>query len=160
MFDTEKIARQALQRADETEVKRRNARRKTATILSVCAAGLGVFFLVFSTDILPQTPQAKDDADMYIDDQLVPLASSPAQVQPGIRLGDTELTIIMEGSTTQYGLVIVGDAEAYTFNMVSQTQEGDYTPQPIPDGKYRLLAGDIEIGTLTVTAGIPEITIR
>ena len=157
MFDTEKIARQALQRADETEIKRRNARRTTATILSVFAAGLGVFFLVFSTDILPN---ADVDADMYIDDQQVPLASSPAQVQPGIRFGDSELTIIREGSTTQYGVVIVGEAEAYTFNMVSLTQEGDYSPETIPDGIYRLMVGNIEIGTLTVTDGTPEITLR
>jgi len=157
VFDTEKIARQALQRADETEIKRKNVRRKTATILSVCAAGLGVFFLVFSTDILPK---ADEDAEMYIDDQQVPLASSPDPAQPGIRFGDSELTIIMEGSTIQYGVVVVGDAETYTFNMVSLTQEGDYTPQPIPDGLYKLMVGDIEIGTLTVTAGIPAITLR
>ena len=157
MFDTEKIARQALQRAEETEIKRKNARRRTATILSVFAAGLGVFFLVFSTNI---QPHADEDAAMYIDDQLVPLASSPIQVQPGIRFGDSELTIIREGSTIQYGIVVVGEAEAYTFNMVSLTQEGNYTPEPIPDGLYRLMVGNIEIGTLTVTAGIPEITLR
>ena len=159
MFDTEKIARQALQRADETEIKRRNAKRGTAAILTVCAAGLGVFFLVFSTDIMSPAPYADDNAEMYIDDQQVPLAPSPDRVQPGIRFGDSELTIIREGGEIQYGIIVVGDTEEYTFHMVDLTQEGDYTPQPIPDGIYRLMVGNIEIGTLTVTAGIPAITL-
>jgi len=159
MFDTEKIARQALQRADETETKRRNTRRGATAILSVCAAGLGVFFLVFSTDILSPAPHADENAGMHIEDQQVPLAISPAQVQPGIIFGDSELTIISEGGAIQYSVIVVGDAEEYTFHMVDLTQEGGYTLQPIPDGIYRLMVGNIEIGTLTVTDGIPRITL-
>ena len=156
MFDTEKIARQALQRADETETKRISARRKTATILGVCAAGLGVFFLVFSTDILPH---ADKEAEVDIGDQQVPLASSPAREQPGIRFGESELTIIREDDAIQYGVILVGEAGAYTFYMVDPAQEGDYTPQPIPDGQYRLMVGGVEIGTLTVTEGKPDIAL-
>ena len=156
MFDKEKIARQALELADETEKNRRNTRRRTTAILSVCIACLGVFFLVFSPNILSN---ADEHAVLSIDDQQVPLASSPAQVQPGIRFGDSELTIIREGGTIQYGLVVVGEAAAYTFYMVDLSQEGDYTPEPIPDGLYRLMVGNIEIGTLTVTAGTPSITL-
>jgi len=157
VFDKEKIAKQALQLAGETEIKRRNVRRRTTAILSVCIACFGVFFLIFSPDILSN---ADEHAVLSIEDQQVPLASSPAQVQPGIRFGDSELTIIKEGSATQYGLIVVGEAEAYTFYIVDPAQESDYTPEPIPDGIYRLMVGNIEIGTLTVAAGIPSITLR
>ena len=70
MFDKEKIARQALQRAEEiTKVT-----RKRITVASgICITGLCVFLLTLSTGILSHT---SDQAYIHIDDPQVPLAAS------------------------------------------------------------------------------------
>ena len=141
MFDTEKIAIQALQRADETKAERKKASRRTAAILGVCTAGLGGFFLAFSSGILPLT---NENANIDIDDTQVPLASFPDTEKQGINLGDNEVTLINEDSAAQYRVMVVGE-------------ENDYA---LPDGRYQIMVGDIEIGTLTLIEGSPEITLK
>ena len=157
MFDTEKIAIQALQRADETKAERKKASRRTAAILGVCTAGLGGFLLAFSSGILPRV---NENTDIMIDDTQVPLAAAPADKKPGINLGDTEVTLINEDSAVQYSVMVVGEADDYTFYIINKVSADEYILETIPDGRYRIMVGDIEIGTLVLANGIPDISLR
>ena len=158
MFDTEKIAIQALQRADETKAIRKNASRRTAAILGVCTVSLGGFFLAFSSGILPRTDE---NTNINIDDALVPLAALPNDEITGINLGGTELTLIKEDSAVQYSVTVVGEDDAYTFYIIDVVSEDDaYTLETIPDGRYRIMVGNIEIGSLIVIEGTPEISLK
>ena len=73
MFDKGKIARQALERAQEVEKRIKLARKRIAIISGVCATGLCVFLFTLSSGILPLT---NDQAYIHIDDPKVPLAAS------------------------------------------------------------------------------------
>jgi len=156
MFDAEDIARQALQRADETKEKRKNARRRTAAVLSVCAVSLGVFFFAFSTGILPRVDEY---AGIEVEEPQVPLAAFPTEERQGIRPGDTELTLINEDSADQYSVMTVGDDETYTLYMIDLATNDVYTLETMPDGRYLIMLGNTEIGTLTITAGAHDITL-
>jgi len=73
VFDKGKIARQALERAEETEKRIKLARKRTAIISGICATSLCVFLFTLSSAILPLT---NDQAYIHIDDPQVPLAAS------------------------------------------------------------------------------------
>ena len=159
MFDTERIATQALQRADETKAERKKASRRTAAILGVCTASLGGFLLAFSSGILPR---ANENANIMIDDTQVPLASTPTDEQPGINLSGTELTLLNEDSAIQYSVKVIGETNDYDyiFYIIDTVNEDAYTLETIPDGLYQIMVGNIEIGTLTLKDGTPDISLR
>jgi len=157
VFDTEKIAIQALQRADETKTIRKNTSRRTAAILGVCTASLGGFLLAFSSGILPR---ADDNANIMIDDSQVPLVANPTDEQPGINLGGTELTLLNKDSATQYSVTVVGEADDYKFYIMNTISDDAYTLETIPDGRYQIMVGNIEIGSLTLTDGTTEISLK
>jgi len=73
VFDKGKIARQALQRAEETEVRQKLTRKRLTIISGVCATGLCVFLFTLSSGILPHN---NDPAYIHIDDPQIPLAAS------------------------------------------------------------------------------------
>lgn len=78
MFDTRVIARQSLQRADKIKTSKKSARRQATVISSACAAGIGVFFFVLATGILPGSG---DPVVIDIEEQKTPLAASPMETQ-------------------------------------------------------------------------------
>jgi len=77
VFNKEKIARQALQRADETEKHIKCMWRRTKAIAGVCVSSVCVFLIIFSRGISPQT---NDPGYMQINDPQIPLAAAPSEL--------------------------------------------------------------------------------
>jgi len=73
VFNKEKIAMRAIQRADEKEQHIKCMWRRTIAIIKVGVSGVCVFLIVFSTGILSRED---NQPYMYIDDPRVPLAAS------------------------------------------------------------------------------------
>ena len=157
MLNKEKIARLAMMRAKETEQRLKTAKRRVTVTVGVCLSSLGIFLLtLFSAGILPLTSEPNPDY-FNINDQQVPLAAFPSQSKEK-DLSNKDLTLIKEGSTEQFPVVMIGEPGEHEFYQIVMTDDG-YTLKAVPDAEYRLMRGSIQIGIVTITEGKSELTL-
>jgi len=116
MFDSEKIARQALHRAEElkTEKKRRNTILKTTSLLGTCAACVIITLLVFPFG-------SPSNSGIFIGDDQIPLAPFSLQetdknakpytgIEQIIRIPTIDKTIF-KASNDELALLLLNPAE-------------------------------------------------
>ena len=143
MFDSKKIAKQALLRINELEAKknRRRTIQRTVSMLSLCAASVVIVFLIFLFGNLP-------DEYIFIDDEPIPLAAFtfPQIDDNAVPYTGTEQSIlipdinnlIISPDTIEIPLILFnpnGNPYLFLFNIIlDETEETIYKSDLIEPG--------------------------